>query len=161
MWDTDAEGTVVNIFLPNNANKISEMKKTERTYYELHGIRDGFYFIRMHRITSTLEYHHTDYLIPTTLGYLERAGTMKEFEKNIVFYYAYAGKTEFRSMSASEVLHDYILAVTKESVLTEERDMENMVGNTGKRVSSFLGAIYEGHCTVASLKQGEVKSYEK
>ena len=160
MWDTDAEGTVVNIFLPNNANKISELKKTERTYYELHGIRDGFYFIRMHRITSTLEYHHTDYLIPTALGYLERAGTMKEFEKDIVFYYAHAGKTEFRSMLASEVLHDYILAVTEESVMTEERDMDNMVGNTGKRVRDFLGAIYDGQCTVDSLRQREVRSHE-
>jgi hypothetical protein len=160
MWDTDAEGTVVNIFLPNNANKISEMKKTERTYYELHGIRDGFYFIQMHRITSILEYHHTDYLIPTALGYLERAGTMKEFEKDIVFYYARSGKTEFINMSASKVLHDYIFAVTEESVLTEDRDMDNMVGNTGKRVRDFLGAIYDGCCTVDSLRQREVRSHE-
>ena len=160
MWDTDAEGTVVNIFLPNNANKISEMKKTERTYYELHGIRDGFYFIQKHVIMSNLEYHHTDYLIPTALGYLERAGTMNEFEKDIVFYYAHAGKTEFRNMSASKVLHDYILTVTKESVLTEDMDMDNMVGNTGKKVRDFLCVICQGHCTVDSLRQREVRSHE-
>ena len=160
MWDTDAEGTVVNIVLPNNANKISEMKKTERTYYELHGIRDGFYFIQMHRITSALEYHHTDYLIPTALGYLERAGTMKEFEKDVEFYFAYARFTELRNMSASKVLHDYIFTVTGESVLTEDRDMDNMVGNTGKKVRDFLCVICQGHCTVDSLRQREVRSHE-
>ena len=156
MWEIDQNGTVVNIFLPNNANKISEMKKTERTYYELEGIRDGFYFIMKHHITPNLEYYQTRYLIPTTLGYLEHVGTMKEFEKDIIFYYAHIGKTEFRNMSGSKVLHDYILAVTKESVLTEDRDMDNMVGTTGKKVSDFLSAIHPGHCTVDSLRKKEV-----
>ena len=158
MWDTNAEGTVVNIFLPNNANKISEMKKTERTYYELHGIRDGFYFIQKHVIMSNLEYHHTDYLIPTALGYLERAGTMKKFEKDVEFYFAYARFIELRNMSKEIVLRDYIRVVTEESVMTEERDMDNMVGNTGKRVRDFLYFVYKGYCTVDSLRQREVKS---
>ena len=153
MWDIDQEGTVVNIFFSDGDKKISVMELD--IYYELHGIRDGFYFIRQHLISSDLAYRYTDYLIPASMAYLERAGTITEFEKkNIDFYYADADTKDglIMNMIKAKVLRDYIYTVTGEFVLTEKQDMDNLVGDTGRKVSSFLSAVHEGHCTVGVLK---------
>ena len=126
-----------------------------REYYELQCISQGMYGIRRHAISDALEYRSTDYLIPTSLAYLQRVGTLADFEPDIEYYYADLGDNRFQNVERATVLRDYIHYRFGEYVYTDTRDgLEARIPHSQNHVKDFLPEVHEAVISVQELKGG-------
>ena len=159
MWDFDNQGIVVSVLFSANPslNLHSVHSLSTRRYYELQcAPAGGFFDIRMHEITADVEYHHRDYLIPTSLAYLARVGTMADFEQDVEYYYADWDGVGIRHMDKNEVLRRYIYLRFGEYVYVDAPgDAEALIPNTTRKVGEFAGAVLYKTIPVSALKEGE------
>ena len=157
MWDFDNRGIVVNVIFPMNPadNLTSILTSTVRTYYELQcSTPHGFFDIRKHEITEDVAYRYKDYLIPTSLAYLVRVGTLADFEKDVKYCYADAGKLIIKHMKQSEVLRKYILLRFGQHVYADNpADMDALIPDTQHKVGEYLNAVLLGSVPVRELKE--------
>ena len=163
MWDFDDKGIVVDVIFPANpaGNLTSVLTPTERTYYELqcftpHGL---FIDVRKHEITEDVRYHCKDYLIPTSLAYLARVGTLAEFEKDVEYHYVAAGTLIIKHVKQSEVLRKYLRLRFGQYVYTDNpADMESLIPGTCHKVGEYLNAVLSGSVPVQELKERNNKN---
>ncbi len=99
MWVSIIPESVVNVnFISNNKlNMITGVLYSQFSIYELQDLYndyDRFYNIKKHTITEDLKYKKTEYLIPVEMAYLEKVGTMKDYEK--ITYFEYNSEAYFR-----------------------------------------------------------------
>ena len=158
MWDFDAHGIVVSVMFPANPslNLHSIHGSSARRYYELQcAPAGGFFDIRMHEITADVEYHYRDYLIPTSLAYLARVGTMADFEKVVEYYSAEWDGDIIMHMDRNEVLRKYIHLRFGEYVYVDApEDAEAFIPNTTRKVGEFLDVVLHKTISVSALKEG-------
>ena len=159
MWDFDAEGIVVDVIFTKGGHS---MYTEVRVYYELQCISQGMYGIRRHAISDALEYRSTDYLIPTSLAYLQRAGTLEDYEKDITYYYADFEDTRLRNIDKFVALRNYIHLVFGEWVYTDTQEsLDALIPRTKLKVGSFLDDVHEAVISMKDLKaQSGVKISE-
>ena len=157
MWDFDNRGIVVNVIFPANPadNLTSILTSTARIYYELQcSTPHGFFDIRRHEITEDVTYCYKDYLIPTSLAYLVRVGTLADFEKDVEYYYVYWNKISIDHMQRSEVLRKYILLRFGQHVYADDpADMDALIPDTQHKVGEYLNAVLLGSVPVQELKE--------
>ena len=156
MWDFDNRGIVVDVIFPANPshNLASVISSTVRTYYESQGLSNSFYYIRKHEITEDVTYLCKDYLIPTSLAYLTRVGTLAEFEKDVEYHYVAAGTLIIKHVKQSEVLRKYLLLRFGQYVYTDNpADMESLIPGTEHKVGEYLDAVLFGSVPVQELKE--------
>ena len=157
MWDFDNQGIVVNVIFPADPslNLTSILTSSARTYYELECTpAGGFFSIRKHEITADVEYHYRDYLIPTSLAYLARIGTMADFEKVVEYYCAEWDGQIIRHMDRNEVLRKYIHLRFGEYVYVDAPgDMNSLIPNTTRKVGECLDAVHHKTIPVSALKE--------
>ena len=159
MWDFDNRGIVVNVIFPANPadNLTSILTSTARIYYELQcSTPHGFFDIRRHEITEDVTYCYKDYLIPTSLAYLVRVGTLADFEKDVKYCYADVEKFNLtiKHVKQSEVLRKYIHLKFGQYVYTDNpADMESLIPGTCHKVGEYLNAVLLGSVPVRELKE--------
>ena len=164
MWDFDNRGIVVNVIFPANPadNLTSILTSTERTYYELQcSTPHGFFDIRKHEITEDVMYRCKDYLIPTSLAYLVRVGTLAEFEQDVAYHYVDVEKFNLtiKHVKQSEVLRKYIHLKFGQYVYTDNpADMDSLIPGTDHKVGEYLNAMSFGSVPVQELKERNNKN---
>ena len=158
MWDFDNRGIVVDVIFPANPshNLASVISSTVRTYYESQGLSNSFYYIRKHEITEDVTYLCKDYLIPTSLAYLVRIGTLADFEQDVAYHYVDVEKFNLtiKHVEESEVLRKYIHLKFGRYVHTDNpADMESLIPGTCHKVGEYLNAVLFGSVPVRELKE--------
>ncbi len=148
-WDFDGEGIVVSVFYPlsHSDDMISQLKKRDgsREYYVLTHKDDGFYYVTMYSLSRDLVHGTKEYLIPISMAYLERVGTVTEFVEPVEMFYADTGNKIVRSTSKYRVLSEYIEAITGEFIFIDyPKDLSQLVGHTGKTAGDYLECINTG-----------------
>ena len=159
MWDFDEQGIVVNVIFPSNPqlNKTSKLSTDAREYYELQTHTDSFYHIQRHKIEADVTYRCIDYLIPTSLAYLVRVGTLADFEKDMEYYYADLEGEHIRNVNENTVLQKYIQKNFGEYVdinIDSQSSLEALIPKTKLKVGYFLEQVHRNHITVQELKAG-------
>lgn len=98
MWELSIEGTVVDVIFPNHypdqqEGFYSRMGNHEssnrifRQFYELKSVENGFYDLVEWGITRDLHLVRTPILIPVSLAYIVKRGTLLEYTAPLTYYY--------------------------------------------------------------------------
>lgn len=162
MWDYEAfdkYGTVVDIHFSNEDESRYSTSKTminrdNYRLYELAAVRKSpdFYVIIEHIVTQDMKYSSIDMLIPVSMAYLVRRGTLKEFSEHIPYFFSDDVEPQVASLSEKRVAEQVIESITGEHVFIEHsRDWERVVD--GKTVREHLnGKIFPGETSITEIR---------
>ena len=94
--------SVVNVYFPTNENLniITKIHDSKSCFYELESLKNSFYTIREHEINEDLKYSTTEYLIPISMAYIVKVGTMDQYKE--ITYYVYDNKSYIQLRKAME-----------------------------------------------------------
>jgi len=162
MWDYETEtneGTVVNVHFADRGRNFISIAKTEiiddYRFYALEAVRKSpdFYLITEHHVTEDLKYYSTDILIPISMAYLVRKGTVKEFSEGIPYYFSDDVVPQVANLSENRLAAQVIEVITGRRIFIETHDDWDRVID-GKTISEHLnGKIFPGETSIEEIKK--------
>lgn len=162
MWDYEAfdkYGTVVDIHFSNEDESRYSTSKTminrdNYRLYELAAVRKSpdFYVIIEHIVTQDMEYSSIDMLIPVSMAYLVRRGTLKEFSEHIPYFFSDDVEPAINSLSENRLAEQVIEVITGRRIFIENHDDWDRVVD-GKTISEHLnGKIFPGETSITEIR---------